>query len=222
MRSVQSGRVSRHHNVAVYTILRSRDLCLSNSGLLHFLNKYLAGVANAILGVFHLHSSHPQAPITNYVAMQLVVFVLLVLVFVAVRSRLSVENPGNLQHVFESIDSMISQQGHRGHRPRLRTLHQLPHHAGNLHPDVQFDRADSGIRSADGGPVGAAGMRGGDLDLLPDARHPRERAGLHQALSGTGVVAGAADVRHRSGEPPGANSCRSPSVSLPTCLPATW
>jgi F-type H+-transporting ATPase subunit a len=76
-----------------------------------FLNKYLAGVANAILGVFHLHSTHPQAPITNYVAMQLVVFVLLVLIFAAVRSRLSVENPGNLQQVFESIDSMISQQG---------------------------------------------------------------------------------------------------------------
>ena len=76
-----------------------------------FLNKYLAGVANAILGVFHLHSKYPQAPITNYVAMQLVVFVLLLLVFALVRSRLSVEDPGNLQHVFESIDSMISQQG---------------------------------------------------------------------------------------------------------------
>ena len=76
-----------------------------------FLNKYLAGVANTILGVFHLHSKYPQAPITNYVAMQLVVFVLLLLVFALVRSRLSVENPGNLQHVFESIDSMISQQG---------------------------------------------------------------------------------------------------------------
>jgi F-type H+-transporting ATPase subunit a len=76
-----------------------------------FLNKYLAGVANAILGIFHFHSKYPQAPITNYVAMQLVVFVLLVLIFALVRSRLSVENPGNLQHVFESIDSMISQQG---------------------------------------------------------------------------------------------------------------
>jgi F-type H+-transporting ATPase subunit a len=76
-----------------------------------FLNKYLAGVANAILGIFHLHSKYPQAPITNYVAMQLVVFVLLLLVFALVRSRLSVEDPGNLQHVFESIDSMISQQG---------------------------------------------------------------------------------------------------------------
>jgi len=76
------------------------------------LNKYLAGVANAVLGIFHLHSPHPQAPIPNYVAMQIVVFVFLVLVFILVRSRLSVENPGNLQHVFESINAMISQQGH--------------------------------------------------------------------------------------------------------------
>jgi F-type H+-transporting ATPase subunit a len=75
------------------------------------LNKYFAGVANAILGVFHLHSPYPQAPIPNYVAMQLVVFVFLVLVFVLVRSRLSVENPGHLQQVFESINSMINQQG---------------------------------------------------------------------------------------------------------------
>ena len=75
------------------------------------LNKYFAGLVNTIFGVFHFHSSHPQAPITNYVAMQLVVFVFLVLVFILVRSRLSVENPGNLQHVFESINSMIDQQG---------------------------------------------------------------------------------------------------------------
>jgi len=75
------------------------------------LNKHFAGVANAILGVFHLHSKYPRAPITDYVAMQLVVFIFLVLIFALVRARLSVENPGNLQHVFENIDSMISQQG---------------------------------------------------------------------------------------------------------------
>ncbi len=76
------------------------------------LNKYFAGVVNAILGALHLHPATPQAPITNYVAMQIVVFVLLVLAFALVRSRLSVESPGNLQHVFESIDAMVSQQSH--------------------------------------------------------------------------------------------------------------
>ena len=41
------------------------------------LNKYFAGLANAILGIFHLHAPYPQAPISDYVAMQLLVFVLL-------------------------------------------------------------------------------------------------------------------------------------------------
>jgi F-type H+-transporting ATPase subunit a len=76
------------------------------------LNKYFAGVANAILSVFHLHSPHPEAPIPNYVAMQIVVFVFLVLMFILVRSRLSVEDPGHLQQVFEGINGMISQQAH--------------------------------------------------------------------------------------------------------------
>src|SRR5947209_6470677 len=76
-----------------------------------FLNKYLAGVANAIMGVFHLHAANPKAPIPNDVAMQLLVFVILILVFLLVRSRLSVDNPGGLQHVIESIDSFVAQQG---------------------------------------------------------------------------------------------------------------
>ena len=76
------------------------------------LNKYLGGAANALLGAFHLHASHPQAPITNYVAMQLLVFVLLILFFIVVRARLSVDNPGALQHVMESVDSFISNQSH--------------------------------------------------------------------------------------------------------------
>jgi F-type H+-transporting ATPase subunit a len=76
------------------------------------LNKYLGGVANTILGAFHLHSSHPQAPITNYLAMQLLVFVLLILFFFIVRSRLSVDDPGALQHVMESINSFVDTQSH--------------------------------------------------------------------------------------------------------------
>jgi F-type H+-transporting ATPase subunit a len=76
------------------------------------LNKYFAGVANAILSVFHLHASHAQAPIANYVAMQILVFVLLLVFFAVVRARLSVDNPGVLQHVMEGIDSFVSNQGH--------------------------------------------------------------------------------------------------------------
>ena len=76
------------------------------------LNKHFAAVANAILGVFHLHAQYPQAPISNYVAMQLLVFVLLVVAFAIVRARLSVDNPGPLQHTMEGIDSFVAKQGH--------------------------------------------------------------------------------------------------------------
>ena len=75
------------------------------------LNKYFAGVANAILSLFHVASPHPQAPITNYVAMQMLVFVLLVFSFVIVRVRLSVDNPGALQHIMESIDASSTNKG---------------------------------------------------------------------------------------------------------------
>ena len=76
------------------------------------LNKYFAGVANALLGVFHLHAHDPRAPIANYVAMQILVFVLLLLFFVVVRARLSVEDPGVLQHITEGIDSFVNTQSH--------------------------------------------------------------------------------------------------------------
>jgi F-type H+-transporting ATPase subunit a len=76
------------------------------------LNKHFAGLANAILNACHLPSSHPQAPITNYVAMQLVVFVFLLVVFVLLRLRLSVDNPKPLQHTFEGIDFFIDATAH--------------------------------------------------------------------------------------------------------------
>ncbi len=76
------------------------------------LNKYFAGVANAVLGIFHLHASDPRMPIADFVAMQILVFVLLVLFFAVVRARLSVDRPGALQHVMEGIDSFVNTQSH--------------------------------------------------------------------------------------------------------------
>ena len=76
------------------------------------LNKYFAGIANAILNALHLPAQNPHTPITNYVAMQILVFVLLVVSFIIVRARLSVDNPGPLQHLMESIDSFVGKQGH--------------------------------------------------------------------------------------------------------------
>jgi F-type H+-transporting ATPase subunit a len=76
------------------------------------LNKYFAGVANAILNAVHLPAADPSAPILNWVAMQILVFLLLLVFFILVRARLSVENPGPLQQSMEAINTFIADQSH--------------------------------------------------------------------------------------------------------------
>ena len=76
------------------------------------LNKHFAGLANTILSAVHVQPAHAEAPITNYIAMQLLVFVLLVLFFIVARLRLSVDNPGALQHMVEGLNSFVSDQAH--------------------------------------------------------------------------------------------------------------
>lgn len=50
---------------------------------------------------------HPGAPISNAVAMEVMVLGMLTLSFVLLRTRLSVESPGGLQHTFESFQGFI-------------------------------------------------------------------------------------------------------------------
>jgi len=69
----------------------------------HFLNRLFAGPVDALLQVFGIHPKNPAQPIPDHVSMQVLVFLLLTLLFLIVRSRLSVENPGGLQHVMEGI-----------------------------------------------------------------------------------------------------------------------
>jgi F-type H+-transporting ATPase subunit a len=76
------------------------------------LNHLFAGPVTALLSKLGLAPTHPDAPITNAFAMELLVFIFLVLLFLVVRSRLSVDNPGGLQHVFESFHGFIRDQGH--------------------------------------------------------------------------------------------------------------
>lgn len=75
-----------------------------------FLNHYFAGLANAILALVHVRPQYPQAPIENSVAMELLVFLVLILFFVLVRATLSVEKPGPAQHVAEMMNEFVSNQ----------------------------------------------------------------------------------------------------------------
>ncbi|HXS96917.1 MAG TPA: F0F1 ATP synthase subunit A [Candidatus Limnocylindrales bacterium] len=81
------------------------------------LNDHLAGLGNQAL---QLVGMHPDArPWSNYIAMELVVALLIVVVFAMLRPRLSATNPGTMQHVFEVIYDFVhgqtdEQVGHGG------------------------------------------------------------------------------------------------------------
>ncbi len=76
------------------------------------LNRLFAAPVTALLQALGIHVRHPQASIPDFVAMQVLVFLLLLLVFVVVRARLSVEKPGPLQHLMEGIVGFIDDSCH--------------------------------------------------------------------------------------------------------------
>jgi F-type H+-transporting ATPase subunit a len=76
------------------------------------LNHLLAGPFTVLLRALHIEPKYPQAPITNSAAMELLVFVFLIAVFLLVRSRLSVDSPGALQHIFEGANGFVVAQSH--------------------------------------------------------------------------------------------------------------
>ena len=61
-------------------------------------NKYLAGVANAILGLVNLKANDPAHPWETWLVMELLVFVILILLVAAVRPHFSADRPGRLCH----------------------------------------------------------------------------------------------------------------------------
>jgi F-type H+-transporting ATPase subunit a len=78
--------------------------------LTHILNQLLAGPITALLRLLHVSPKYPQAPIPNSFAMELFVFAFLLVLFFMVRSRLSVDSPGGLQHLFEGLEGFVQGQ----------------------------------------------------------------------------------------------------------------
>lgn len=83
----------------------------------HVLNRLFAAPVTALLHALGFHVAYPNAPINNAVAMEILVVLLLLLFFIIVRLRLSVENPGGLQHIVEAGEEFIGDQaeGVMGH-----------------------------------------------------------------------------------------------------------
>jgi F-type H+-transporting ATPase subunit a len=93
------------------------------------LNHLFASPVTSLLRQIGIEPKYPTAPIPNSLAMELLVFSFLLILFLLVRSRLSVDDPGGLQHVFESVEGFIKNQsneiiGHHseGYTPFLATL----------------------------------------------------------------------------------------------------
>jgi F-type H+-transporting ATPase subunit a len=76
----------------------------------HILNQVFGPAVTAFLQAIGIRPEHPQAPIHNALAMELVVFVFLIALFLLVRSRLSVDSPGGLQHTVEGLVSFVENQ----------------------------------------------------------------------------------------------------------------
>ena len=70
-------------------------------------NEYLAGLANSVLGMLNLRAEDPTHPWQNWLAMEIFVFVLIVLLVAAVRSGFSVDKPGKVQHLFEVLYTFL-------------------------------------------------------------------------------------------------------------------
>lgn len=81
-------------------------------------NDYLADLGNALRTLVGI-GPDPR-PWADFVAMQLLVALIIVVVFAILRPRLSVDRPGKLQHTFELLygflhDQAEEQVGHHGH-----------------------------------------------------------------------------------------------------------
>ncbi len=75
------------------------------------LNHALAAPITALLRTLHIQPKFPAHPITNAFAMELLVFLVLIAYFIAVRATLSVEKPGTVQHLAEMTHEFVNEQG---------------------------------------------------------------------------------------------------------------
>ncbi len=96
------------------------EMITREAWLTQFFNDHLAGVGNSLLALFHQKASKPEEPWADYMVMQFVVALILIVLFAILRSRLSVDKPGSFQQVFELIHGFVHDQAeeHLGHNTR--------------------------------------------------------------------------------------------------------
>jgi len=86
-----------------------------------FFNTFLAGPGNAILAMVGEHAADPAKPWANWVTMQIVVLLFMVILFALLRPKINMDRPGKTQHIFEVVYEFLHGQaeeivGHDGPR----------------------------------------------------------------------------------------------------------
>jgi len=87
------------------------------------LNRLFGGAVLALLQVIGIHPRHPATPISNSFAMEVLVALLLITFFMAVRVRLSVDQPGGLQLSMEWIETFFGNMGSEIIGPHYHDYH---------------------------------------------------------------------------------------------------
>src|SRR5579872_1104175 len=87
--------------------------------LTRLFNDHLASLGNSILSLAHVQAENPARPWANFITMQILVAVIIIVLFALLRPRLSMDRPGKLQHIFEVIYSFLRGEatdniGHEG------------------------------------------------------------------------------------------------------------
>src|SRR5713226_7637078 len=75
-------------------------------------NRYLAGPLDFLLTAVRRPPADPAHPWENWITMEILVVVIIMVLFAMLRSRLSPERPGKLQIMFEAIYNFVAGQAH--------------------------------------------------------------------------------------------------------------
>ncbi|MDQ2843690.1 MAG: F0F1 ATP synthase subunit A [Acidobacteriota bacterium] len=84
-------------------------------------NRALAGPANAVLNGINFPAQDPKNPWSDWLVCEIIVFLFVIILFGYLKTRLSVDRPGKLQHIFELAYEFFSASaeevvGHDGPR----------------------------------------------------------------------------------------------------------
>ena len=155
-------------------------------GLTRLFNDHLAGLGNCHPRALSSYTRRtPTRPWANFIVMQIVVALIIVVVFGLLRSRLSVDKPGKLQQIMEELYGFLRGQSEEnvGHHGR-RYLSLF----GTLFIFILFANLIGtipGLAIAYAGPVRTCRMRADRVRVLQLDGHAREwRRQIPRALRG--------------------------------------